>query len=128
MKDRYQLVRHHARIPISHNSALLIAALIPLSFFYFNTQMHDRYSHPALIFIITYSILNRKWILPILACSAYLLNLDRALHGWKIISYETLVYEPVFISLLFAICIVYMMYLLYLENSTKHDLSVKFDR
>ncbi|MBL7931971.1 MAG: hypothetical protein JNL60_08715 [Bacteroidia bacterium] len=49
------------------DKSLLVFALIPLLFFYCNTEMHERYAHPGLIFIMIYSIRTGR---PILAFTA----------------------------------------------------------
>lgn len=59
---------------------LIIGALIPLLFFFFNTQMHERYSHPALAFIMIYSIREKEYLIPILISIAYLISLIMAQH------------------------------------------------
>jgi Gpi18-like mannosyltransferase len=46
---------------LSTEKIMLTSALVPLLFFFFNTQMHERYSHPALMFVITYSILSKDF-------------------------------------------------------------------
>ncbi len=68
----------NAKIELDH--LLLIGALIPLLFFFFNTQMHERYSHPALIFVMVYSIRKKEIVLPIILSLAYINNLIMAQH------------------------------------------------
>ena len=62
---------------IDMEKLLIILALIPLLFFYFNTQMHERYSHPTMIFILAYAIIQKKPGIAIIACLTYFLNLER---------------------------------------------------
>ncbi len=54
---------------------LIVSALIPLIFFFFNTQMHERYTHPALIFAAAYAIIYKKKFVYILLSFAYFLNM-----------------------------------------------------
>jgi Gpi18-like mannosyltransferase len=109
---------------VSQERLLLIFSLVPLLFFYFNTQMHERYSHPALPFIITYCILvKRPWI-GILASSAYFLNLEDELHFLQLKSYGTLIFDPEFISLLWLLTIAGLFYELFNRERSqlKHPL------
>jgi Gpi18-like mannosyltransferase len=91
----------------------LTAALVTLAFFFFSTGMHERYSHAAFIFITAYSFYHRKFGLYALFSLAYLLNLDKVLHGLRIASYHTLIFDPNFIAALFALCILWTVILLY---------------
>ncbi|WP_317896543.1 hypothetical protein [Aurantibacillus circumpalustris] len=85
---------------------ILISALIPLLFFYFNTQMHERYSHPALVFLITYSLISSKPLLSIIASVAYFLNLEAELQFLKLPNYGTVIFDPRFISGLYLLTII----------------------
>lgn len=80
--------------------------LIAIVFFYFNTQMHERYSHPGIIFVLIFSVMERKYWISILFCLAYLFNLHA-------ISYEsTNTYLPITIHDDIAIAIMYALVLL----------------
>lgn len=60
--------------------ALLSMILICFLFFYFNTQMHERYIHPALVLGV-WAFLRGGFTLPwLLTCSAYLVSLDSICH------------------------------------------------
>ncbi len=78
----------------------LISTLIPLIFFYFNTQMHERYSHPIIITSFIYGLLSKKYDLYILASIGYFMNLEKVLKYFSL-EYQTLIFEPRFISLFF---------------------------
>lgn len=96
--------RHYVAIAI--DKALLLFALVLLLFFYFNTEMHERYSHPAIVFILIYGVRTRRPILPILATLAYFFNLEKAFYGLKLASHPVFVFNPVFISLIWLTVIV----------------------
>ncbi len=65
------------------------AALLTLSFFYFNTQMHERYCHPALIFIAALFFNDRKyWLIYLLFSFAYLMNLEFVLRWLELNNYD----------------------------------------
>jgi Gpi18-like mannosyltransferase len=55
----------------------LLGAYSTLCFFFFFTQMHERYIHPAVLFGLVYSLHSRKWLGFILVSIAYPLNMDR---------------------------------------------------
>ena len=56
----YKLLKKEG-IALPQSKIFIIAALIALFFFFFNTQMHERYSHPAILFLAVYALL--FWIL-----------------------------------------------------------------
>jgi hypothetical protein len=109
----YKKLIHGKSTTISLNEILLLGALIPLLFFFFNTQMHERYSHPAFIFITVYSLLNRKIHLLIISSIAYFLNLEDVLQAFNTQNYSTLIYTPFFIATLYLLTIVLLFIELY---------------
>ena len=60
----------------------LICYLQSLSFFYFFTQMHERYSHPTLVFAGLFAIISRKKSVFFITCLAYLINLEQINKYW----------------------------------------------
>ncbi len=94
----------------------LVFTLISLGFFYFNTQMHERYVHPVVLFAGLYAIFSKRYYIFIIASFAYLLNLEAVMQMLSyfddevfgfIIHYKTwFIFNPVFISLLFLSAIV----------------------
>lgn len=101
--------------PIPGEQILLSASLIGILFFYCNTQMHERYCHPAFIFLTAYAFLSRKWIAYILFSIAYFLNLEFVLRALLIPeSYRhKWILSPQFIAILFSITIVVLFFNLY---------------
>lgn len=83
----------------------LSAGLITVAFFFFNTQMHERYSHPAMVFFFFYSVYRRNFLLYGLTSLAYLLNMERILVFFDI-SYHTFIFKKEFIASLFALVLV----------------------
>jgi Gpi18-like mannosyltransferase len=55
---------------------LLSLGLVSLVFCFFNTQMHERYWHPALLLLGSYAILTQRYFLFFLFSAAYFLNLE----------------------------------------------------
>jgi Gpi18-like mannosyltransferase len=61
-------------------------ALCFSSFFLFNTQMHERYMHPALVFALLFALISgKRWaMLWMVLCSmSYALNLEAVLLTWE---------------------------------------------
>jgi len=105
------------------NIIFLSCGLIPLLFFFFNTQMHERYSHPALLFIFAFSYLNKNYIPLLLFSIAYFLNLDGVLQKFSLFGLrgKTIFLTSEFIATYYAILILYMFFYLY-------KLSIKGER
>jgi Gpi18-like mannosyltransferase len=80
---------------------VLTFGMVPLLFFFFCTQMHERYSHPAIFFLVLYSILSRKWYIGLLGSLAYLLNIDGVLRSLKFQYYGVIFYDSRFVAALF---------------------------
>lgn len=98
-------------ITISLRQVICISALIPLLFFYFNTQMHERYSHPAMVFLILYAVLYKRVWPAILGSIAYVLNLEAVLKFLKLgADYKIVVFNRDFISVLFLATILLLFY------------------
>lgn len=92
---------------------LLIGALIPLLFFFLNTQMHERYAHPALVFLIGYALISRNYGPAILGSIAYLLNLDSVFRVLEFQNYGVFIFNKEFIAILFLATIIWLYVLLY---------------
>jgi len=61
------------------NVIALSFILSTYSFFYFTTQMHERYIHPALIFTALWALVNRKYAFYLLMSLGYFLNMEKIL-------------------------------------------------
>ena len=92
----------------------LTGGLITVIFFYFNTQMHERYTHSAIILYFFYAVKSKRYLLYILCSLAYVLNMERVLKVWDFENYKTLIFDPVFISTIYSIIIVISIIRLYL--------------
>ncbi|MCG3166805.1 MAG: hypothetical protein POELPBGB_02587 [Bacteroidia bacterium] len=94
----------------------LVFALISLGFFFFNTQMHERYVHPVILFAGLYAVFSKRYLILIISSFAYLLNLEAVMQMFSyfdneifgfIVNYKGwFIFNPVFISLLFLSAIV----------------------
>jgi Gpi18-like mannosyltransferase len=106
IKDVYSILVRKSKEKISPEKIMLTAALLPLVFFFFNTEMHERYSHPAILFIAAYSLLTKRFLPYIFVSAAYLLNMEGVLKYLQLHKYSTLIFDPRFVALLFLITIV----------------------
>lgn len=61
---------------------MILAYMISLQFFFFFTQMHERYGHPAVLFATVFFLLSKKPGLLILTSVAYLVNMERVFAHW----------------------------------------------
>lgn len=98
----------------------IICSLIGLLFYFFNTEMHERYSHPAWLFIIAYAFYTRRYFPYVVFSAAYFLVLENTIRWFNLNSYRTLVFNPIFIGSLFAVVIIYMFYRLYSLSAGKN--------
>jgi Gpi18-like mannosyltransferase len=113
LKHTYFVIFKKSKAVFPLQKIILIAALIPLLFFYCNTEMHERYSHPAFGYLAILAIIYKKPFAYILGSIAYFLNLEKALLYFQLHNYETVVFHPIFISILYLITIVYLIITLY---------------
>lgn len=88
----------------SKELVFLAMTLVAIAFFFFNTQMHERYSHPALILSFFYGYYRKNYLLYLLISIGYFLNLELSMKAFDW-NYKTWYFEPVNIALLFATCL-----------------------
>lgn len=110
---------------INHDLAILSWGILPLIFFFFCTQMHERYAHAAIIFLVLYSIRSSKWHIGLLASLAYLLNVEDVLKSLSFQNYNVLLLRSKFIALLFFIVILSCLYEIYKIAVAEKLLKVK---
>ena len=101
---------------ISKEEVWITSALVGLLFFFCNTEMHERYSHPAFIFIIAYSFYRRRYIPLVLFSVAYFINLERVLHGHKMVGTTTFLFDPRLAAGIYLVLIVYLFVRLYQDT------------
>ncbi len=99
----------------------LAATLISILFFYFPTQMHERYSHPALLFSGVYFVLTRRWWLLLPISYAYLMNLEALDKCFKLQNYNTLIFDARLIAGLYTFALIAGIFMLYKEAAVRHD-------
>lgn len=99
--------------------------MLCLCFFYFNTQMHERYAHPIIIFFFFYGVVSKNYKLFILASIPYILSLDKAFSfpdGYLPITHYKFIYASKIIALWYTATIAYGSYLLF--RTSKESVSL----
>ncbi len=94
-----------------------VSALITLAFFLFNTQMHERYVHPALLFSGLFALLTGRSIVFGLVTAGYVLNMEAVMRylryfdekwmGFSIDYDRIFLFEPRFIASIFMVAFLY---------------------
>jgi len=92
---------------------LLSCGVVPLLFSFFNTQMHERYWHPALLFLAAYGFVRRDYAPVVLMSVAYFLQLERMLQYLQLMHYDVLLFQPKFIASLFGLLIGLVLWKIY---------------
>jgi len=104
---------------IAKHKLWIICALLYLLFFYFNTQMHERYSHPAFLFIISYAFYNKKYLVYVLFSIVFFLSLESLMHWLALNNYHTAIFDARVLAIIYGVIIFYLFYLLYKKDNTK---------
>ncbi len=89
---------------------LIMAALVCFVFFYFNTQMHERYIHPAIIFLTALAFLYNLWIPWLLIGLNYTLSLESILHFFNLNHSAYFLFDPFFIAILYTLGLFILFY------------------
>ncbi|MCD6012314.1 MAG: hypothetical protein K0Q79_2176 [Flavipsychrobacter sp.] len=86
----------------------LTSALVYLLFYFFNTEIHERYCQPAFIFITAYAFYTDRFLAYVLFSIMYFLTLEISIEHFHLPNYGTLIFDFRFLSSLTAIIIVYL--------------------
>lgn len=101
-----KLAQRRAFGPADYAPLLLSLGLLPVAFAYFNTQMHERYWHAALLFLASYGFLTgRYWLYGVFSL-AYLLNLEAVLRYLGLKKYSVAVFSAPLGASLFTLVLV----------------------
>ncbi len=106
----------------SYRLLFLSTGMLCLFFFYFNTQMHERYAHPIIIFFFFYGVASRNYKLFILASIPYFLSLDKCFSypdGYLPIVHYKFIYASKVIALWYTATVLYGSWLLYCSFRTR---------
>lgn len=97
----------------SFSQLISMFALCALTFFYFNTQMHERYSFPAFLFLAALSLVTGRWWLYGLFSVAYFLNNEKVLQAFTVYDYQSYIFDLRFSSAIFLFLILALVWFLY---------------
>ena len=97
----------------TYRYVFLGTGLLCLYFFYFNTQMHERYANPIIIFFFFYGGASRNYKLYILASIPYFLSLDKCFPNYLPIEHYKIIYADKIIALWYTATVVYGSWLYY---------------
>lgn len=120
LRNCFSLIKNQTLPDTSlYELVFLTAGLISIIFFYFNTQMHERYVHPAIIFYFFYGLKSKRYLFYILVSIVYVLNMERVLKAWDFENYNTLIFNPIFIASIFGFIIFGSIFRLYKDYYVK---------
>lgn len=100
----------------SYQLLFLGTGMLCLYFFYLNTQMHERYAHPIIIFFFFYGVVSKNYKLYLLASIPYFLSLDKSFSfpdGYLPIVHYKIIYASKILALWYTATVVYGSYLYY---------------
>jgi len=92
-------------IHISRELVWTTAALLYLLFYFFNTEIHERYCHPAFIFITAFAFFTNSFFEYVLFSIMYFLTLEFSMQQLHLSNYGTLIFDMRFLSIFNAIII-----------------------
>jgi Gpi18-like mannosyltransferase len=125
LRESFGKIKPEQQRTLSLEKKMVIMALIPLLFFFFNTQMHERYSHPALLFLAAYCFMANKYFPFIFVYLAYFLSLERVLNFFKLRTFDLVFFSPKFIAELYLLAIVILFYYLYKKEKSAENTGVE---
>jgi Predicted integral membrane protein len=100
---------------------MLTAGIITLYFFYFNTQMHERYAHATLLFFFFYGVLQKDYKLYILASIPYFLSLDKLMPDYLPVTHYKIIWASQVIALWYTLELIYSSYLFFSQYKLKQE-------
>ena len=106
----------------TYQMLFLAAGLSCLYFFYFNVQMHERYSHPIIIFFFFYGVASKNYKLYLLASIPYFLSLDKTYSypdGYLPVVHYKIICASKILALWYTATVVYGSYLF--RKTSKHQ-------
>lgn len=105
----FMALRQKKEQPSSTTYSLLFlgTGLTSLFFFYFNSQMHERYAHPIIIFFFFYAVTSGNYRLYILASIPYFLSLDKCFPDYLPIVHYKIIFASRIIAIWYTATVVY---------------------
>lgn len=105
----YKNRRNKMASPIANKELIwLTSAMVYMLFYFFNTEIHDRYCQPAFIFITAYSFFTDRFLPYVLFSIMYLLTLEITMGQFRLANYGTLIFDFRFLAAINAVIIVYI--------------------
>lgn len=95
---------------VDMEKAALAMALVVMCFFFFNTQMHERYIHPVLVFSTLLAFKYKQWAQWLIISAAYALSLEKVCKLLELNNYGTLIFHEKFLAGLYLIGFVLLAY------------------
>lgn len=92
-----------------YKMVFLVMILTVLNFFYFNTQMHERYLHPLILPLAVYAFLNKRWFIYILISLLYFLNLEKILMLLPV-DHLSIIFSSRLIAVMLGLCLLMLYY------------------
>ncbi len=92
---------------------LLAASAALISFFYFNTQMHERYTHPAMPFLALLALWRKEYVAFICFSIAYFLNMENVLKAIGFANYRMAYLHYQTAAVLFGLLLIYLLFRMY---------------
>ena len=92
---------------------MITAGLVSYYFFYFNTQMHERYVHPTLIFFFFYAVYSRNYRPYILVSIAYFLSLEKTLPNFLPFPHPRFIFGARIIAVIYTLNLAYTMFVFF---------------
>ena len=99
-----------------YETIFLGTGMLCLFFFYLNTQMHERYVHPVVIFFFFYGVVSKNYKPYILISIPYFLSLDKCFSypgGFLPIYHYKALYASKIIAIWYTVAVTYGSYLYY---------------
>ena len=119
LRQFYQL-RKGLRAAFDPSLVLLTAGLVPIVFYFFNTEMHERYAHPSVLLLAAYALSSGDFIPYIIASVANVWVMDKFLKLYGMYTHISLE----LIAFLFLLVLVWGVVQLYRQrSSTRPDVT-----
>lgn len=100
----------------------LAGGLIALCFYYFNTQMHERYAFAMLLFFFFYGVFSKNYLPYILASVSYFLTLDKCFPDYLPIVHYKIIYAAKVIAIWYTITLGYSLYEFFRQYKIREEL------
>ncbi len=105
----------------TYQLTFLSTGMLCLYFFFFNSQMHERYANPIIIFFFFYGVTSGNYKLYIMASIPYFLSLDKCFPDYLPIIHYKLIFASRVIAIWYAVTVVYGSFLMYRLGWARKD-------